>query len=193
MSGAETVNDEFEFGFNQDFESRWYRAEQAGRVVMVLFTLGAGLGFLRRGPFSHATTLSADGALTVNYEPLVRHGIGTMISVHIRKLEPIAHSIELRINQLIIEPMDYQYTVPLADSSSVTDDGIRLTYSEAANQSDVLVRFEVSPNAIGLIPLQVSDGTDTINWSMLSASPSPRCSTTTTAWSERSVPSARLV
>jgi hypothetical protein len=32
MRGAETVNDEFEVGFNQSFESRWYRAEQAGRM-----------------------------------------------------------------------------------------------------------------------------------------------------------------
>lgn len=45
MSGVETVNDEFEVGFNQTFESHRYRAEQAGRTVMVLFTLTAGRTF----------------------------------------------------------------------------------------------------------------------------------------------------
>ena len=55
MSGVDTVSDEFEVGFNKSFEARWYRAEQAGRVLMVIFTLAAGLGFLGRGPFSHAS------------------------------------------------------------------------------------------------------------------------------------------
>jgi hypothetical protein len=32
MSGAATVNGEFEVGFDQTFESRRYRTEQAGRL-----------------------------------------------------------------------------------------------------------------------------------------------------------------
>ncbi len=167
MSGAETVNDEFEVGFNQAFEARWYRAEQAGRVVMIAFTLAAGLGFLGRGPFSHATTESPDGSLTVNYEPVARHGTSTMITVHIKRPMPTPHQIELRINQQIIEPMGFQHTVPPPDGTSVTDNGIRLTYNEPANQQDVLVRFEAAPNAIGLVPLTVSDGAQTIDWHVL--------------------------
>ena len=167
MSGIETVNDEFEVGFNQEFESRWYRAEQVGRVVMVLYTVAAALGFLGRGPFSHSSTASASSAMIVDYEPIARHGTGTTITVHIKKPEPVQRPIELQVNQRIIEPMGYQHTVPSANSSSVSDDGMRLTFNEAANQSNVLVRFQVAPNAIGLIPLHVSDGTDAVDWSML--------------------------
>ncbi|MGD0103027.1 MAG: hypothetical protein ABSC06_03200 [Rhodopila sp.] len=168
MSGVETVNDEFEVGFNQTFESHWYRAEQAGRVIMVLFVLAAGLGLLGRGPFSHSTTQSAGGALSVDYEPIARHGTNTTITVHLKKPADVDRPIELRVNQQIIEPMGYQRSVPLANSSSsVSDAGMRLTFNEAANQPDVLVRFELMPNAVGLVPLHVSDGSDTIDWSIL--------------------------
>lgn len=85
MRSADTVNDEGEVGFNREFESRWYRAGQVGRVVMVLFTLAAGLGLLGRGPFSHATTRSASRALSVGYEPISHHGTATTINVHVKK------------------------------------------------------------------------------------------------------------
>ncbi len=73
----------------------------------------------------------------------------------------------MRVNQQIIEPLGYQRTVPLANSSSVSDNGIRLTFTDAANQSDTLVRFELMPNVVGFVPLHLSDGTNTIDWSML--------------------------
>ena len=57
--------------------------------------------------------------------------------------------------------------IPLANSSSVSNDGMRLAFDEAAGQSDVLVRLEVMPNAIGFIPLHGSDGASSINWSVL--------------------------
>ncbi|MDQ2762707.1 MAG: hypothetical protein M3Y22_04230 [Pseudomonadota bacterium] len=167
MSGAETVNDEFEVGFNQTFELHWYRAEQAGRLVMILFTLAAGLGLLGRGPFSHATAQSASHALGVNYEPISHDGTATTVTVHIKKPRDASRVIELRVNQQMIEPMGYERTVPLANNSSVTDDGMRLAFTDAANQSDILARFQLKPSAVGFIPLHLSDGTDTIDWSVL--------------------------
>ena len=134
---------------------------------MILFVLAAGLGFLGRGPFSHATTQSASGALSVNYEPIARHGTSTTITLHIKKPEDFPHPIELRVSQQMIEPMGYEHTIPAANNSSLSEHGMRLTFNEAANQPDVLVRFELAPNAIGFVPLHISDGTDTINWSVL--------------------------
>ena len=167
MQGAERVNDEFEVGFNQTFEARWYRAEEAGRVVMVLFSLAAALGFMGRGPFSHSSTQSADGRLAVDYEPIARHSTATTITVHVKKPQDATHPVELSLNQQIIEPMGFQRSIPLANTSSVTDNGMRLSFTEPPDQHDVLVRFQVMPEAIGIVPLHVSDGTETVNWSML--------------------------
>jgi hypothetical protein len=167
MRGAEPVNDEFEVGFNQTFESHWYRAEQAGRVVMVAFTLAAALGLLGRGPFSHSSSRSASGALAVDYEPITRHGVATTITVHVKRPRDKGHPLELRVNQQIIEPMGYQHSIPLANGSSLSEDGIRLTFNEPAYQSDVSIRLELMPSAVGFVPLHVSDGTDSIDWSVL--------------------------
>jgi len=167
MRDGDVVNKEFEVGFNQDFESRWFRVEQAGRVVMVLFTLAAALGLLGRGPFSHATTASSNGAISVDYEPISRHDTATTITVHIKKPQDTPHPIELRVDQHLIEPMGFQRSVPLANSSSISEDGMRLTFGEPADQREALVRFEVKPNTIGRIPLRVSDRSDTVDWSIL--------------------------
>lgn len=48
MQGADKVNDELEVGFDEPFESRWSRAEQVGRVVMVLVAAAGLSGLLGR-------------------------------------------------------------------------------------------------------------------------------------------------
>jgi hypothetical protein len=105
--------------------------------------------------------------MSVDYEPITRHGAPTMISIHVKKPQNTAHPIELRVNQQMIEPMGYQRSVPLANTSSVSNDGMSLTFNAVPDQSDVLVRFELMPNAVGFIPMHVSDGTDSIDWSLL--------------------------
>ena len=163
MRGAETVNAEFDVGFNQTFESRWYRAEQVGRVVMLIVVACAALGLLGRGPFSHETKAAPGGAISVDYEPVARHGTSTMITVHVH--DPVA-PIRLLVDQHMIEPMGYQRATPVPDHTSVADDGTWLTFDQEPGQHDVLVRFDVMPTALGFVPMHVSDGTDSVDWSM---------------------------
>jgi hypothetical protein len=167
MRGASTVNEEFEVGFNQNFESYWYIAEQIGRVIMVLFAAISALGLLGRGPFSHATIQSPTGAISVDYEPVARHGTTTMVSVHVKRSQQTPEPVELWVSQRMIEPMGYQRSIPLADTSRISDDGMRLTFLPLDDSPEVLVRFELMPSAVGIIPLQVSEGSDTVNWSLL--------------------------
>jgi hypothetical protein len=129
MRDATTVNDEFEVGFDQKFESWWFRAEQIGRVIMVLFAAISALGLLGRGPFSHATIRSPTGAISVDYEPVARHGATTIVTVHVRRPQATPLPIELLVNQQMIEPMGYRRSIPLADASHVSDGGMRLTFS----------------------------------------------------------------
>jgi hypothetical protein len=167
MRGADTVNDEFEVGFNQTFEASWYRLELVGRVIMVVFVSCALLGLLGRGPFSHASKTSASGRMSVDYEPIARHGTSTMITVHMKVLTDAARSFRLLLDQHMIEPMGYQHATPVPDHTSVSDAGIWLTFEEPPGQHNALVRFDVAPNAVGWIPMQITDGTDTVSWTML--------------------------
>ena len=134
---------------------------------MVLFAAVAALGLLGRGPFSHETLLSPTGVISVDYEPIARHGTTTMVTVHLKRPLETPRPIELQVSQQMIEPMGYHRSIPLADSSRVTDGGMRLMFSPVADKPEALVRFELMPSAVGIIPLHVSDGTDTVNWSML--------------------------
>jgi hypothetical protein len=167
MRGADTVNGEFEVGFNQTFESRWYFAELAGRAVMILVVGAAALGFLGRGPFSHASRRSSSGTMAIDYEPIARHGTSTSITVHVQQARNTPYPIRLLVNQQMIELMGYQHAVPLPDRSMLSDTGVWLSFEEEAGQHDVLVRLEISPNAVGLVPMHLSDGSDRIDWPML--------------------------
>ena len=83
MQGADRVNDEFEVGYNENFERNWERAEIVGRVVMVA-VIAAGLaGFFGRGPYSHQTKHTAESALTVDFEPIARSQAPTQVTFHI--------------------------------------------------------------------------------------------------------------
>lgn len=166
MRGADTVNDEFEVGYNQRFESGWYKAEIAGRFIMVGFVTIALLGFLGRGPFSHESVSSRLKTFTVDYEPVARHGTASMITVHLKQPRAEPFSIRLLLDQHLLEPMGLQREMPTPDHSSVSDKGVWMTFTEEAGQKDALVRFNVSPEALGPVPLQISDGTDSASWTM---------------------------
>jgi hypothetical protein len=163
MRGADTVNDEFEVGFNQTFESRWYRAEQVGRVFMVIVVICALLGLLGRGPYSHQTRTAPGGMLSVDFEPISRRATATMITVHVK--HP-SETFRLLVDQGMIEPIGYQHTMPRPDDVTLSKDGNWLTFDTEPGQQEVLVRLNVSPTFVGFVPMHISDGTESIDWTI---------------------------
>jgi hypothetical protein len=163
MRGADTVNDEFEVGFNQTFESRWYRAEQIGRVVMLAVVACALFGLLGRGPYSHDSKTSTGGSMEIDYEPIARHSTASMITVHIKHPEG---PIRLLVDQHIIEPMGYQHATPRPNFASIARDGDWLTFDPEPGERDVLIRLNLSPTFVGVVPLLLRNGADSVNWSM---------------------------
>lgn len=167
MRGADTVNEEFEVGFNQRFESGWYRAELAGRVVMVVFVACAAIGLLGRGPYSHRTVVSAHGTMRIDYEPIARHSTATTVTVHLHNRGDMPQPVELTLDQHVVEPMGFQHAIPQPNSASITESGVRLTFLEQPRQDDALIRLDLAPNAVGPVPVQLSSGDDTARWTML--------------------------
>ena len=167
MRGADTVNDEFEVGFNQHFEAAWYRAALVGRMLMIGFVVCAGFGLLGRGPYSHRSVTSEQGDMRIDYEPIARHSTATMLTVHLQNHTDTEQPLQLTLDQHVIEPMGYQRATPLPDSTSAGDAGIRLGFMEQPHQNDVLIRFNMAPSVVGLIPLQITNGHDTARWTML--------------------------
>lgn len=164
MRGADTVNEEFEVGFNQRFESRWYRAEIAGRFVMAGFVVLAFLGLLGRGPYSHAHKEASSGRLAVDYEPVARHSTSTVITVHLKEAIE-GRPVRLLVDQHMIEPLGFQRATPIPDHTSISDEGAWLTFDRLDGRN-TLVRLNLTPNALGLVPMEITDGTDTVSWTM---------------------------
>lgn len=134
---------------------------------MVLFTLASVIGLLGRGPYSHETIRSATGAMSIDYEPITRQDTATTVTVHLKRSPGASDPIELQLNQQMVEPMGYRRSIPLADSTRLSDGGMRLTFSAVPDKSEVLVRFELRPTEVGIRPLRVSDGTESLHWSLL--------------------------
>lgn len=167
MQGPDTVNDEFEVGFNQRFEAAWHRAEVIGRIVMVLFVVCAGLGLLGRGPFSHEKASSPDGKVIVDYEPVARHSTASTLTVHIRNTSDTSRTVELDIDQHIIEPMGFQHATPRPDSTEFDDTGARLDFIERPGQKDGLIRLALTPNIVGMANIGLRVDGESVSWRML--------------------------
>lgn len=165
MQGATRVNGEFEVGFDEEFENRWYRAELAGRAVMVLFATGALIGLLGRGPLSHRRAYAPGGGLSADYEPVARHGTPTTVTLHVTNDTPLPRPITISIGQSMIEPMGLTRSIPAADSSTVSKDGLNLRFVVQPNQPDALIRLDLLPNALGPVSLRADDGDRQVTWS----------------------------
>jgi hypothetical protein len=169
MQGADRVNDEFEVGFDQDFERKWYYAELAGRAVMILFVAAALAGLLGRGPLSHRRVYAAGGGLSVDYEPVARHNTPTTVTLHIPNETAAPRPVVVFVGQTMIEPMGLQRTVPLAESSTVNRDGLSLHFVIQPNQPDALIRLELLPTALGVVRLQAAADGKHVAWSVFVA------------------------
>jgi hypothetical protein len=168
MRGAELVNDEFEVGYNQDFEASFYRAALVGRTLMLLFVIGAIAGLYGRGPFSHATLNAAGGTLTVDYEPVARFGTPTLVTLHVRNPSTDPLPLTVTLGNHFVQPLGFQHSFPQPDSSVITHAGMALHYTVAAQQGDSMIRLVLSPSAIGRVGshIQLSTGA-AASWSQL--------------------------
>ncbi len=148
MQGADRVNGELEVGFDEAFERRWRRAEQAGRVVMVGFVVASLAGLLGRGPYSHQTGKLGDASLVVDFEPVARSQTGTQVTFHLRNTTD-APALNLFIGGKLIEPMGLQHILPEPVKSQAVEGGLMLTIAVPPHTADAAVRLMLMPVDIG--------------------------------------------
>jgi hypothetical protein len=166
MQGATPVNGEFEVGFDQIFENQWYRAELVGRAIMIIFVACGLAGLLGRGPYSHRRAEAAGGGFSVDYEPVARAQTSTTVTLHVANRTALPHPVTISLDQKLLEPMGLTQTTPLPNSSAVTQAGIDLRFVIQRDQPDALIRLQLQPNALGPVPLRVSDGDQQVAWTM---------------------------
>ena len=152
QQGADRINEEFEVGFDRSFESRWQRAEQFGRVVMVAFVAAGLAGMLGRGPYSHRTEKTAQSALAVDFEPVARSQSTTQVTLHLDNPTG-APTLDLFIGTNMVEPMGLRRMVPQPVDVKAVQNGLVLTLAVPPDTRDAELRLMLQP--IGLGPNQM--------------------------------------
>ena len=165
MQGADLVNDELEVGFDETFERRWHRAEQVGRVLMLLFVAAGLAGVLGQGPYSHRTNWSADSALAVDFEPVARSQTGTQVTFRFSNQTDSA-ARQLFISTRLVEPMGLKQIVPQPIDTQAVEGGLLLKLAVPPGTQHAMVRLMLQPSGtVGVEHFEARlDGHSTLQW-----------------------------
>lgn len=155
LHAADMVNEELEVGFNQQFERRFYRVSLIGRLVMLVFVIGAAAGLYGHGPYSHATVRASDGSIWADYELVARYDTPTMVTVHMPNNSDQPRSVRLRLGNHFTEPLGFQRTIPLPNATHIDRQGMVLEYVVAPQQSDAMVRIALKPSTVGPVTTSI--------------------------------------
>ena len=154
MRRFDSINDEIQVGYDARFEQRWRIVEIAGRIVMLLVVGAALFGLLGRGPYSHRSTSSAASGLTMDFEPVTRFGVQSMLTLHLHPLS-CGDGATIWLSNKFIEPMGLLRTTPLASSTTPRPDGIALHFPlDPRHCQGAEVRLFAEPSGIGFLTLQ---------------------------------------
>ncbi|WP_419730085.1 hypothetical protein [Lichenicola sp.] len=148
MQGADKVNDELEVGYDETFERRWSHAERSGYVVMLVLVAAGIAGLFGRGPFSHRTVSSPASGLAVDFEPVARSQCDTQVTFHIKN-DTAATTIDLFLDNHLVEPMGLHQVLPQPVVSQTAPDGLRLSIAVPAYSHDTELRVMLMPDVIG--------------------------------------------
>jgi hypothetical protein len=129
---------------------------------MLLFVIGALAGLYGRGPFSHATLHATGGNLAVDYEPVARFGTPTLVTLHVHNSTAEPLPLTVTLGNRFVQPLGFQQSFPEPDSSVVTQSGMALHYTVAAQQGDSMIRLVLKPSAVGQVEshIHMSTGAD---------------------------------
>ncbi|WP_377045412.1 hypothetical protein [Roseomonas elaeocarpi] len=162
----------FEVGYDERFEDRWWWWSRVGQAAMALVLLLALSGLLGRGPLSHHSLSSADGTLTVDYEPLARYGTPTQITLHVAdaRLTPATgggEEVRLVLSDLMAEPLGLQRAIPQPAGWSAGDGRIELRITAAPDALEQRIRLQAQPSAAGWVSLWARVGGQEVSWHQL--------------------------
>lgn len=167
MQGADKVNSELEVGFDQRFERRWVRAEQAGRIIMVLVVAAGLAGLMGRGPYSHQTERSAASHLAVDFEPIAQSQTATQVTIHLNNPIPDP-ALDMFVSSNAVEPMGLGRITPQPVAMRAVENGMLLTMAVPPRAADVVMLLMLMPAALGSHELMARlNGYPALHWTQL--------------------------
>lgn len=162
----------FEVGYDERFEDRWWRWSRFGQGAMVLVLLLALSGLLGRGPLSHHSLSSADGTLTVDFEPVARYGTPTQITLRVAEARLVpapggGEEVRLALSDTAAAPLGLQRTIPQPIRWSAGGGRIEMQVAAVPDAAEQRIRLQAQPSAAGWVSLWARVGGQEVTWHQL--------------------------
>ena len=140
-------------GEDLDFQRRWWRFEEIVWSFFVFVLVADLSGIQGRGPLANAHLQTADGALRVKYERVLRENTSSIMTILPEGSTIQNGKLRLYISDSIVKQFGAQRIIPQPEVSTVGNGGV--TYTFPASGSPMTVQFELKPSFIGVHRFQV--------------------------------------
>ena len=125
-----------------------WRVERVGWAVMAFALLGALLGVFGDGPLSQASEGSAT-ALKIEYDRFQRSGAPQIYRFTVHPSISREGSVELRLDQSLIEDMELDSIVPEPQSMRSASGHTSFIFAVAPAREPLLIKFRFRPATFG--------------------------------------------
>ena len=136
------------------FQRRWWKLERVVWVLLVVIRIADLTGALGRGPLANAKAQTADGALHVKYERILRENTSSILTVLPGESAIHNGQFQLYVSDSILKEFGAQRIIPQPATSTVGGGGV--TYTFPASAPPMTVQFELKPSFIGVHPFTLA-------------------------------------
>ncbi len=153
MPPQPSMAEEIRAGFYPGFERGWRRMELLGRALMLLMVGATLAGLLGGGPVSPWTRKATDGALEVEYAPVVRFGTPTGLTLRV-PAPPGGDRAAVTLPGSLVERFGLQGINPRpAESQAAADGSMRLVFPVQPGAREAVVQLGGMPAGGGVMRL----------------------------------------
>lgn len=128
------------------FQKREWVFERIAWAVMALIVLAALLGLFGRGPMSHQTAASPDGAVTVEYDRFLNHKAGTTLRVRVSGDVTVPGTFRLSINPAYLHGVQIHQIAPAPDFVEAGEDRHLFVFRAADPGRPTTIVFHLEPD-----------------------------------------------
>lgn len=142
------VSDRIAVGEDLEFQRKWWRFEQIIWPILLLVVVADILGLFGRGWLAKRRAVTADHAMTVDYEWVERASTPSIMTFRFTQAAIHNERIMLFISDSVVKPLGALRVSPQPAVSTVGDGGI--TYVFPASTAPATVQIELQPSFPGL-------------------------------------------
>jgi hypothetical protein len=147
------------FHENMKLQSRVWRAERTGWIVMALLVLAGLFGTFSHGFLSNTMAVSSDGNLSVDYERFSHKTARTQFVISLpRASQETRQDIRILLSRAFQRFYDIEVLYPRPTNSSGGAAGLELAFAPSA-AGDLAIHMAARPKRFGIASLSVeADG-----------------------------------